>query len=254
MSPASNFVGNTGELAIAGPNLALWHYDTAKCCNFSLAPPGDGGLTLSANPHNPAKFVAVTYNGVYILTVDRSGKPHKALLSSQSANDALFSPDGTEVVITGYDGSVKIYRVATGKIVATLSAHGTTAMHAAFSPDGKQIVAGYRDGTVRVWDVATTLQLTLLAGHTGSITSVQFSPDGRQIATASDDGTIRVWYAEPRELRTEFTIPDNLRRVGSAKPSTSPAESSPPFPETSSCTRPAANYRPPSNREREQGR
>src|SRR6185437_12689788 len=27
------------------------------------------------------------------------------------------------------------------------------------------------------------------------------------ITTASQDGTIRVWYAEPRDLRTEFTVP-----------------------------------------------
>ena len=126
-------------------------------------------------------------------------------MSSISNVGVQFSPDGSEVVTTNNDGGVDIFRVATHKIVATFSARGTTAVNAAFSPDGKQIVAGYEDGTVRVWDVATKLQLTLLAGHTGQINSVQFSPDGGEIATASQDGTIRVWYAEPRELRAEFT-------------------------------------------------
>jgi WD40 repeat protein len=198
------FVGNTGKLAIAGGVLALWQYDTAACCDHL---PGQGGFTLTANPHNPTEFVAARPDGLFILTIDHSGKPHEVLLSSQVAVSAQFSPDGSEVVATNGDGGVVIYRVATRKVVATFSAYGTAALDAAFSPDGRQIVAGYQDGTARVWDIASKLQLTLLAGHTGPISSVQFSPDGREITTASQDGTIRVWYAEPRELRTEFTVP-----------------------------------------------
>jgi WD40 repeat protein len=196
------FVGNTGKLAIGGGDLALWQYDTAACCDHL---PGQGGF--APNPHNPTEFVAATPDGLFILTIDHSGKPHKVLLSSQGLTGAQFSPDGSEVVATNSDGGVVIYRVATRKVVATFSAYGTAAQDAAFSPDGRQIVAGYRDGTARVWDIASKLQLTLLAGHTGLISSVQFSPDGREILTGSMDGTIRVWYAEPRELRTEFTVP-----------------------------------------------
>ena len=197
------FVGNTGKLAIGGVGgLALWQYDTAACCDHL---PGQGGL--AANPHNPTEFVAARPDGLFILTIDHSGKTHMTLLSSQVAARAQFSPDGSEVVATNSDGGVVIYRVATRKVVATFSADGTAAQDAAFSRDGRQIVAGYGDGTARVWDIASKLQLTLLAGHTGSIGSVQFSPDGREILTGSMDGTVRVWYAEPRELRTEFTVP-----------------------------------------------
>lgn len=201
------FVGNTGKLAIAGGDLALWQYDTAACCDYlHLHLPAQGGFALIANPHNPTEFVAATPDGLFLLTIDHSGKPHKVLLSSQ-LNGAQFSRDGSEIVATNSDGSVVIYRVATRKVVATFSVHGTVAEDAAFSPDGRQIVVGYQDGTARVWDIASKLQLTLLAGHTGLISSVQFSPDGREILTGSMDGTIRVWYAEPRELRTEFTVP-----------------------------------------------
>ena len=201
------FVGNTGKLAIAGPDFALWQYETAKCCDYSINLPGHMGFMLAVNPRNPAEFAEAGSNGVFILTVDHAGKPHKELLSSQNISDLTFSPDGSEVVIVNNDGSVDVYRIATRKVVATYSAPGTSAVNAAFSPDGKQIVVGYGDGTGRVWDVISKLQLTLLAGHTGVINSVQFSPDSREVATASQDGTIRVWYANPRELRTESAIP-----------------------------------------------
>jgi len=201
------FVGNTGKLAIAGPDLALWKYDTAKCCDYSVNLPGHGGIALAANPHNPDQFAAAEVNGVFILTIDHAGKLHKVLLSNQITAGLQFSPDGGEIVMVKNDGSVYVYRVATRKVVTIISARGTSAADAAFSPDGKQIVAGYEDGTARVWDIATKLQKTLLTGHTGAISSVQFSPSGQEIATASHDGTIRVWYAEPRELRAEFTVP-----------------------------------------------
>src|SRR6185437_2507165 len=160
-----------------------------------------------ANPHNPDQFAAAEVNGVFILTIDHAGKLHKVLLSNQITAGLQFSPDGGEIVMVKNDGSVYVYRVATRKVVTIISARGTSAADAAFSPDGEQIVAGYEDGTARVWDIATKLQKTLLTGHTGAIRSVQFSPSGQEIATASHDGTIRVWYAEPRELRAEFTVP-----------------------------------------------
>jgi WD40 repeat protein len=203
-----DFAGSTGELAIAGTvGTLLWDYATTQCCDTDLNVPGYAN-SIAANPHDPDEFVVTTSDGVFIATVDHSGKLQSTLhLMSQPSYDAKFSPDGSEVVTPDADGSVSIYRVATRKIVTTFSTSGVTAVDAGFSPDGKQIVAGYQDGTGRVWDIATGLQLTLLSGHTGSIASVQFSPDGREVATASADGTIRVWYAEPRELRAEFTVP-----------------------------------------------
>ena len=42
------------------------------------------GYALIANPHNPTEFAAATPYGLFILTIDHSGKPHKVLLSSKS--------------------------------------------------------------------------------------------------------------------------------------------------------------------------
>jgi WD40 repeat protein len=124
-------------------------------------------------------------------------------------HDAEFSPDGSEVVTADNDGTADVFRLATGKVVATFSSSDTDAFTAAFSPDGKRVVVGYRSGTGRVWDVATQLQLTLLAGHGDAIVTAQFSPDSGEVVTGSEDGTVRVWDAEPRQLQTEFTIPPN---------------------------------------------
>jgi WD40 repeat protein len=204
-----DFAGGTSELAIvvSERTSVLWLYGTTQCCDTKLNLPGSA-YSIAANPRDPDEFAVTTSGGVFIVTVDHSGKLQSTLhLTSQFSDDVKFSPDGSEVVTPDADGNVSIYRVATRKIVTTFSVRGVAAQDAAFSPDGKQIVAGYQDGTGRVWDIATRLQRTLLSGHTGSITNVEFSPDGREVATASADGTIRVWDAEPRELRADFTVP-----------------------------------------------
>jgi len=48
------------------------------------------------------------------------------------------------------------------------------------------------------------LGMVKMAAARANVDCGQFS---REILTGSMDGTIRVWYAEPRELRTEFTVP-----------------------------------------------
>ena len=200
------FVAGTDELVMAtGQSIMEWQSQQGtKCCKVLATVQA---FNISANPRHPQEFALTTANGVFILNASNPGRPRQQRLGSVLASDAQFSPDGSEVVTADNDGTADIFRIATGKVVATMTASDTDAFIAAFSPDGKRVVVGYRSGTGRVWDVVTKLQLTLLAGHGDEIGTAQFSPDGREVVTGSGDGTLRIWYAEPRELRTEFTIP-----------------------------------------------
>ena len=108
---------------------------------------------------------------------------------------AAYSPDGAQIVTADFDGTARIFDVATGRQLQLLSGHTGTVFSAAFSPDGKQIVTASQDRTARVWDAATGVQMLLLAGHTGRVTWAGFSPDGREILTASTDSTVRTWDA-----------------------------------------------------------
>ena len=206
------FAAGTDELVMAtAQSIVEWHSrQGTKCCQTLASVPA---FYVSIDPRHPREFAIAAQNGVFILDASDPGRPHLHRLGSVEASDAQFSPDGSEVVTADTDGTADVFRVATGKVVATMTASDTDAFIAAFSPDGKRVVVGYRSGTGRVWDVATKLQLTMLAGHGDSIVAAQFSPDGQEVVTGSGDGTLRVWYAEPRELRTEFTIPP-----GSASP------------------------------------
>jgi WD40 repeat protein len=119
---------------------------------------------------------------------------------------AAFSPDGRQIVAAVYDGTARIWDVATGRQVQVMSGHTAPVFSAAFSPDGKQVVTAGQDFTARVWDAATGHQLLLLAGHTNRVVWARFSPDGRKILTTSRDGSIRIWDASTGR---EFEVLDS---------------------------------------------
>ena len=198
------FVGNTNEIAIASQqNAALWlPQEGAKCCDILMKTPVS---TIAVNPSRPQQFAVSTDAGAVLVDTNGSAKPLQ--LTTQIADDAEFSPGGTELAIAGVNGEVDIYDLASQQ-VTTLSAGGVGANTAAFSPDGKRVVVSYLDGTARVWDVSTTLPMTLLTGDTGEVYAAQFAGGGSaEVVTSSGDGTIRVWRAQPSELRTQFTSP-----------------------------------------------
>src|SRR5262249_8393351 len=74
-----------------------------------------------------------------------------------------FSPDGQQVVSGSVDQTLKLWDVASGKLVREVTAskekefpkgQQEVVLSMACSPDGKQIAAGGMDKTIKVWNVA----------------------------------------------------------------------------------------------------
>ena len=101
---------------------------------------------------------------------------------------------------------MRVWAVASGRPLATLTGHTGPISDLAFSHDGGLLVSASGDGTARLWDVGQERVVEELLGHDGWVTTAAFAPNERTILTASQDGTARIWdatAAEPREqLRT----------------------------------------------------
>ena len=64
-----------------------------------------------------------------------------------------FSPDDRLLAAANWDGTVRIWNVATGDLVNTIADHKGGVLTCVFSPDGKTLATGSEDKQLRLWDV-----------------------------------------------------------------------------------------------------
>lgn len=67
-------------------------------------------------------------------------------------NAVAFSPDGTNIVVGGEGGEVRVYRTADAVKTATLVGATDVVFTLAYRPDGKQIAVGGLDGQLKIFN------------------------------------------------------------------------------------------------------
>ena len=188
VSVSSEFVsGDIDIVAVMDGDYRTWHLPDGATVRLGKGYIGD----IAFSPGGQYLAVA-TVIGVWIYEVATS----RALMlipTASEVNSVSFSPDGATLAAGSYDGTVKLWDVASGEPIATLEGHTSRVNSVSFSPDGATLASGSGDGTILLWDVASGEPIATLAGHAYRVYSVSFSPDGATLASGSGDGTILLW-------------------------------------------------------------
>jgi len=128
------------------------HTDRVRTVAFSP----DGTLLASGGEDNEIRLWQVA-DGQLIRTLrghgGRTGDGFNLLFTdmTKGVRDLAFSPDGTVLASAGSDGTVRLWRIADGKLLKTLSGHTNVVNKVAFSPDNRLLASGSGDSTIRVW-------------------------------------------------------------------------------------------------------
>jgi RNA polymerase sigma factor (sigma-70 family) len=106
-----------------------------------------------------------------------------------------FSPDGRLLAAVTVGPALRLWDVASGKLIHRFEASTAGSFNAvAFSRDGRMLAANNPYApSILLWEVATRKERRRFFGHRGGVVSLCFSPDARRLASGSKDGTAMVW-------------------------------------------------------------
>ena len=105
---------------------------------------------------------------------------------------AGFTPDGSAVITSSADHTLKLWNAATGAELATLTGNAAPVSSMAISPNGRVLASGARDNTIKLWDIPQTKPLRSLAGHQAAATAFAFNREATLFVSASRDKTVRL--------------------------------------------------------------
>jgi WD40 repeat protein/serine/threonine protein kinase len=169
----------------------IWDVNTGKL-NVEVAHPG--GVTVGAWSPDDKLLACGHKDGTVTISGTHAGDQVITLRGSSGEICALaWSPDGARLATTNpNDMAIRIWEVASEKMVVGPLRHVHGVISLAWEPDGQRLAAGDMAFSIKIWNATTgSLDLTL-RGNNDSITSLAWGPDGR-LASGIDDGALKIY-------------------------------------------------------------
>jgi WD40 repeat protein len=154
-----------------------------------------GVFNIAFNPKGTL-LAAIRSDGIVVFAdvVNQQIAGKVSAIASRGTGVAI-SPDGKLLAASGSAneddsiGDLRLWDLATGKLLFKLVENGFRIDNVAFNIDGTVLASS--DICLRLWDVKTGESLKVLNG--AFVTDFAFSPDGTLLVTKGQDNVIRIW-------------------------------------------------------------
>jgi WD40 repeat protein len=184
------------------------HDDTVLACAFSPE-----GTRLASVARNGALKLLAAGTGTELLKLEdesgllrsRTGATGTELIEADGeVNEGLvlclaFSPDGLRLVTASNDshthdgGTLKLWDVTTGRVMARGIRQKASIVACTISPDGKHIASASSDHILRLWNAETLDQLAVFDGRIGELEALVFSADGSTLIALNSGNNLLLW-------------------------------------------------------------
>jgi WD40 repeat protein len=129
-------------------------------------------------------------DGEVVLWWEGEPVPRHHLVGHREPVSSVTFGAGRVVTASHLEGAARVWDLASGEPVVTVTGHGSPLRQAVLDPTGGELATVGDDGIVRSWAVPSGDARLALHGHVAIATSAAYSPDGRLLATTSPDGTV----------------------------------------------------------------
>ena len=186
----------------------------------SVAPPSGSdapGETLAVLSRD-GRFAALTgraFPGILIYDV-ATHQEMARFVDRRPVIAIALSPDGIELVSSGFDSQLKVWRRGQAEPVKIFRAFLDPAWALAYSADGRSFAASGHNRQVKLWDTTDWREQLTLTGHESTTHCVAFSADSRQLVSGGEDEQALVWsltqQSPPTEVRRLLRGPEWIDR------------------------------------------
>ena len=182
----------------------------------------EGGRLASTHHNSYLIYIWNLARGVCVAKLGESIDGHAQIVS------CLAALEGNRLVSGSFDRKVKIWNVADGACIATLTGHGGRVWALAILESGR-LASASGDMTIRIWEIATGACVATLEGHGGSVRCLALLNGGRLASGSSDvgsDHTVKVWEVATGACLATLRFADMILAIASIPTSTAIAVAS----------------------------
>jgi serine/threonine protein kinase/WD40 repeat protein len=169
---------------------------------FTVTATEELSLCVMFSPNSATLLTGAGFNDPIIRLWDaRSGQARGSMDGHSSAyvTDLLFTTDGSRLISSSADQTIRLWDWTTRKPTGLLRGHLDEVDGMALGPDGRTLASRCKDGSIYLWDLNKPFgQLgyqtlpSRLRQAPGSRTA-QFTPDGRSILGVESSGGVALW-------------------------------------------------------------
>ena len=202
-----------------------WYHIWKLCHRGADLPTFPGDWWVAFSPDGKTLATSSWASGPKLWNVN-SGE-EVAMSAAGAPGPVTFSPDGRMMASAGsrheFSTSaknipeLKLWDVATGRLLHDLTGHSASVLAVAFSPDGGMLASSSHDKTVRLWNVSTGREVRTLKGHTYRVETVAFSPD-RKTLVSGGGGEVKLWEVDSGEESRRLGSPDGTVATATFSP------------------------------------
>lgn len=196
---------NIGDLIAATDPININQIDKISFPTTQTEFPAGRRLTSVAVSPNGDYFLSSAYNKQVKLWDINSPEQEVAVLPFDfPLTAAAFSPDGTKVLVGGYDpqkdyhGLLRIWDTQNPTQDPIEFSHDSAVYAVAFSSDGNHVISGGKNNDTTLWDIYGKKIHTFKGG--ADINDLAISPEGARLAIASGDHRVKLWDLQKNRL------------------------------------------------------